>query len=63
MRVEHFCYRECNIFLLTEQFVLKELFFYDVFSNSIETERSFDALDSKTGNYFYFLKAVSYKKC
>jgi hypothetical protein len=63
MRVEHFCYRECNIFLLTEQFVLKELFFYDVFSNSIETERSFDALDSKTCNYFYFLKAVSYKKC
>ena len=43
--------------------MLKELFFYDVFSNSIETERSFDALDSKTGNYFYFLKAVSYKKC
>ena len=30
---------------------------YDVFSNSIETERLFDALDSKTGNYFYILKA------
>jgi Ca2+-binding EF-hand superfamily protein len=36
---------------------------YDVFSNSIETERLFDALDSKTGNHFYILKAVSYKKC
>ena len=34
---------------------------YDVFSNSIETERLFDALDSKTGNHFYILKAVSYK--
>jgi hypothetical protein len=29
----------------------------------METERSFDAIDSKTGNYFYILKAVSYKKC
>ena len=35
---------------------------YDVFSNSIETERLFDALNSKTGTYFYILKAVSYKK-
>lgn len=35
---------------------------YDVFSNSLETDRLFDALDSKTGNYFYILKAVSYKK-
>jgi Ca2+-binding EF-hand superfamily protein len=36
---------------------------YDVFSNSIETERLFCALDSKTGNYIYIPKAVSYKKC
>lgn len=35
---------------------------YDVFSNSLETERLFDALDSKTGNIFFILKAVSYKK-
>lgn len=35
---------------------------YDVFSNSIETERLFEALDSKTGNYFYILKGVSYTK-
>ena len=34
---------------------------YDVFSNSIETERLFDALNSKTGTYCYILKAVSYK--
>jgi Ca2+-binding EF-hand superfamily protein len=34
---------------------------YDVFSNSLETERLFDALDSKTGNIFVILKAVSYK--
>ena len=34
---------------------------YDVFSNSIETERLFDALNSKTGTYFYILKALSYK--
>ena len=34
---------------------------YDVFSNSLETERLFDALDSKTGNIFFNLKAVSYK--
>jgi hypothetical protein len=33
----------------------------DVFSNSLETERLFDALDSKTGNIFFILKAVSYK--
>ena len=34
---------------------------YDVFSNSIETERLFCALDSKTGKYIYIPKAVSYK--
>jgi hypothetical protein len=34
---------------------------YDVFSNGLETERLFDALDSKTGNIFVILKAVSYK--
>ena len=34
---------------------------YDVFSNTLETERLFDALDSKTGNICFILKAVSYK--
>jgi Ca2+-binding EF-hand superfamily protein len=31
---------------------------YDVFSNSLETERLFDALDSKTGNIFFFLPSM-----
>ena len=50
-----------NVYDKNEDGVITKEEMYDVFSNSLETERLFDALDSKTGNIFFILKAVSYK--